>query len=105
MKFFSIYFILLALILGYSPSQADCGKGHTPHRMNRIANISFPDMDRDKSGGVSFDEFKAVFPNTRQEGFNMLDKDVDNQLNEAEWDAFKKAHKGMGNYKQSPETT
>jgi|GEM_PF-7007067 len=108
MKFFSVCLSLLALLMGAGLVHADCGKSHAksnPHNMGKIASTGFQDMDTDKSGNVSFEEFKAVFPKTSQAGFNILDKDVDNQLNEAEWNAFKDAHKGMGNYKHSPETT
>lgn len=87
---------------------ADCGTSHAasdPHKMGRIATISFQDMDADKNGGVNFQEFKATFPRTRQPGFDMLDKDKDGQLNMVEWEAFKDAHKGMGSYKDKPKTT
>ncbi len=67
--------------------------------------MSLTDMDKDGNGSVSFEEFKAVFPNTQQAGFDMLDRDGDGQLSAAEWEAFKDAHKGMGSYKQTPEKT
>ncbi len=108
MKSFSVCLSLLAIVIGTGIVHADCGKAHDksdPHSMGKIASTGFQDMDTDKSGKVSFEEFKAVFPRTSQSGFNILDKDVDNQLNEAEWNAFKAAHKGMGNYKPVPETT
>ncbi len=106
MKFFSIFVSLLALFVG--SVHADCGKSHgkeNPHQMGRFSNTEFSDMDADKDQNVSFDEFKAVFPKTSQAGFDMLDKDGDGQLNETEWEAFKDAHKGMGQYKKAPETT
>jgi len=99
MKVFGICLSLLVILLGAGSIHADCGKSHenaNPHKMNRISSTSFQDMDADKSGGVSFDEFKAIFPRTSQNGFKMLDKNIDNQLNETEWKAFKDAHKGMG---------
>lgn len=108
MKLFSIFVSLMALLLSVGPVHADCGKSHgkeNPHQMGRISNTDFADIDADKDGSVSFDEFKAVFPKTSQAGFNMLDKDGDARLNETEWEAFKDAHKGMGQYKQAPETT
>lgn len=108
MKSFTVCLSMLVLLLCAGPVQSDCGKSHkksNPHGMGKISATSFQDMDTDKSGGVSFKEFKAMFSKTSQEGFNMLDKDANTQLSETEWKAFKDAHKGMGNYKQSPETT
>ncbi len=67
--------------------------------------MSLADMDKDGNGSVSFEEFKAVFPNTKQAGFDMLDRDGDGQLSSAEWEAFKDAHKGMGNYTKPMDKT
>ncbi|MDD9303204.1 MAG: hypothetical protein HUK40_13025 [Desulfobacter sp.] len=108
MKRLSVYFSLAILVFGFGLAHAECKKGHTdqnPHKMGRIQNTSFEDMDLDKSQGVSFEEFKALFPQTSQRGFNTLDTDKDGQLNKAEWKVFKDAHKGMGNDKKAPETT
>ena len=73
--------------------------------MGRIAKTMFKDMDVDSSGGVSFDEFKAVFPRTTPEGFSRLDTDGNGRLNPGEWDAFKDAHKNMGSDYSSPQAT
>lgn len=108
MKFFSVFVSLMFLLLNVGSVHADCGKSHgekNPHKMGRISSTDFADIDADQSGDLSVDEFKAVFPKTSQAGFNMLDKDGNNQLDEAEWKAFKDAHKGMGQYKKAPETT
>ncbi len=108
MKRSSFLVSILVLFFGLGIAYADCGSGHekkNPHNMGRIANTGFEDMDTDKSGTVSFDEFKSKFPRTSQAGFNMLDKDGDAQLNAAEWDAFKDAHKGMGGYHKGAQTT
>jgi hypothetical protein len=108
MKVFNGILVTAVFLLGTTLAYADCGKGHgesNPHKMGRITATAFEDLDTDKSGTVSFEEFKAVFPRTQEAGFKMLDKDGDGQLNEAEWEAFKDAHKGMGNYKSAPETT
>ncbi|MCG8635240.1 MAG: hypothetical protein MI863_15515 [Desulfobacterales bacterium] len=108
MRVFNVILVTAAFFLGAAPVYADCGKAHgeyNPHKMGRISAINFEDLDTGNDGAVSFEEFKAVFPRTREAGFKMLDKDGDGQLNKAEWDAFKDAHKGMGNYKTAPETT
>jgi hypothetical protein len=65
-------------------------------KSSSISEIQLSDMDGDKNGSVSFDEFKAAFPSIQQNVFNILDKDKDRQLNETEWQAFKDMHKGMG---------
>lgn len=94
-----------ALVLASTAAYADCGKAHEksdPHNMGRISTISFEDLDQDKSGGISFEEFQAVFPRTTEKGFAMLDSDGDNKLSKEEWQAFKDAHKGgMGHYKST----
>ena len=87
---------------------AECSSAYgkkDPHNMGRISKTSFQDMDMDESGGVSFKEFKSVFPRTTREGFARLDNDGNGQLNSGEWDAFKDAHKGMGGYHSKPQTT
>lgn len=106
MKFFSIVVSLLVLISFSGPVLADCNPSHgkeTPHKMGRISNTQFADLDADKSSGISFEEFKAVFPTISQTGFKMLDKDNDTQLDEMEWKAFQDVHKGR--YNQAPENT
>ncbi len=108
MNVFNVTLVTAVFFLGTSLTYADCGKAHgdsNPHKMGKISATNFEDLDTDKNGSVSFEEFKAVFPRTQEAGFKMLDKDGDGQLNEAEWAAFKDAHKGMGNYKTAPETT
>jgi hypothetical protein len=110
MKGLSILTTIIFLCFGTGTSLADCGKAHeggtyTPHKMGKISGTNFDDLDTDKSGGISFEEFKAAFPKTSQKGFNMLDKDGDGKLNAGEWQEFKDAHKGMGGYHKKPETT
>lgn len=110
MSIFKNLAVTAIFLLGTSLAYADCGNEHgtsntNPHKMGKISTTNFEDLDKDKSVFVSFEEFKAVFPKTQQAGFNMLDKDEDGQLNRAEWEAFKDAHKGMGNYKATSETT
>ncbi len=108
MKAFNIIIGTAAFFLATTLAYANCGKVHgesNPHKMGRISATSFEDLDTDKNGYVGFEEFKAVFPRTQETGFQILDKDGDGQLNKAEWEAFKDAHKGMGSYKSTPETT
>ncbi|SDF14152.1 EF-hand domain-containing protein [Desulfovibrio legallii] len=62
---------------------------------------TFSRMDTDKSGTVSPQEFKAAFPDMRDEAFAAIDTNKDNVIDRAEWDAFVKNHsagmmQGMG---------
>ncbi|MCG8615862.1 MAG: hypothetical protein MI802_06565 [Desulfobacterales bacterium] len=102
------FFLVTGLSWAGAIAYADCGSSHAkkdPHNMGRITGTDFQDMDADQSGGVSFEEFKVVFPRVTREGFARLDNDGSGQLNPGEWDAFKDAHKGMGSYHKKPETT
>ena len=49
-------------------------------------------MDTNKDGKVSYEEFKAYFPNMREEAFAVIDKNGDNVINRAEWDEFVSNH-------------
>ncbi|MGV6994952.1 EF-hand domain-containing protein [Desulfovibrio sp. QI0430] len=49
-------------------------------------------MDTNKDGKVSYEEFKAYFPNMREEAFAVIDKDGDKAINRAEWDEFVSNH-------------
>jgi len=56
----------------------------------------FSEMDADGNGGLSYTEFKAVFPSTEQQGFDTLDTDKNGGLSREEWHQFKAMHQGMG---------
>jgi len=49
-------------------------------------------MDTNKDGKVSYEEFKAYFPNMREEAFAVIDKNGDKVINRAEWDEFVSNH-------------
>ena len=52
----------------------------------------FAMMDTDKDGKVSYEEFKAYFPNMREEAFAVIDKNGDKVIDRAEWDEFVSNH-------------
>ena len=63
----------------------------------------FDQMDTNKDGKVSREEFKALFPNMRDEAFVAIDQDGDGFISIDEWNAFMKDHssgmrpnRGMG---------
>ena len=49
-------------------------------------------MDTNKDGKVSYEEFKAYFPNMREEAFAVIDKNNDKVIDRAEWDEFVSNH-------------
>lgn len=49
-------------------------------------------MDTNKDGKVSYEEFKAYFPNMREEAFAVIDKNGDKVIDRAEWDEFVSNH-------------
>ena len=79
----------LALALTALPAAADCGHGHG----NRP---SFEDLDTDKSGTLSLDEFTAAAQARATERFNRLDANKDGVVTPDEMQAAKerwKAHR------------
>ncbi len=57
-------------------------------------NAHFPDMDTDGNGKVTFEEFKAHFPDApdQEAAFNAIDLDGKGDLDHDEWHEFKAAH-------------
>jgi hypothetical protein len=55
-------------------------------------NAHFGDMDTDGDDGVSWDEFKAYFPQATPDIFKTLDMNEDSNLDHDEWHEFKQAH-------------
>ena len=49
-------------------------------------------MDTDKDGKVTYEEFKAYYPNMREEAFAVIDKNNDKVIDRAEWDEFVSNH-------------
>lgn len=80
--------LLAALVLMASPSHAMPGMGNGSGGMGD----KFTQMDTDKDGKVSREEFKALFPNMREEAFVAIDKDGDNFISVDEWNGFMKEH-------------
>ena len=78
---------------------APCNKKayHDNCRKGMFSN-SFSDMDTNGDNGLSFEEFKTAFPAVEQSGFDQLDNDKSGALSLEEWEAFKNMHKGMGSH-------
>ncbi len=55
-------------------------------------NAHFGDMDTNGDERVSWDEFKAYFPQTEPKVFATLDMNKDGVVDHDEWHAFKEAH-------------
>lgn len=52
----------------------------------------FAMMDSDKDGKVTHEEFKAFFPDMREEAFTVIDKNGDKVIDRIEWDTFVQNH-------------
>lgn len=81
--------LLAALILMASPVHAMPGMGGGE---GGGMGDKFSQMDTNKDGKVSREEFKALFPNMREEAFVAIDKDGDGFISVDEWNAFMKDH-------------
>lgn len=55
-------------------------------------NAHFGDMDTDGDQGLSWEEFKAHFPQATREIYQELDLNKDNAVDHDEWHEFKEAH-------------
>lgn len=68
----------------------------------------FAQMDTNNDGKVSYEEFKAYFPDMREEAFVVIDKNGDKFIERVEWDEFVKNHSSghmggkMGNMMGGP---
>ncbi len=89
--------LLAAIVLMASPAQSMPGMG------GGSSNDKFTQMDSDKDGKVSREEFKKLFPNMRDEAFVTIDQDNDGFISVDEWNFFMKDHssgmktnRGMG---------
>ena len=72
----------LALVLTALPAAADCGHGHGKR-------MSFEDLDTDKSGTLTLDEFVAAAQARATDRFNRLDANKDGVVTQDELDAAK----------------
>ena len=52
----------------------------------------FTQMDTNKDNKVTYEEFKAFYPNMREEAFAVIDKNNDKVIDRAEWDEFVSNH-------------
>ena len=81
--------LLAALVLMASPVHAMPGMGSGE---GGGMGDKFSQMDTNKDGKVSREEFKAAFPNMREEAFVAIDKDGDGFISVDEWNGFMKDH-------------
>jgi len=81
--------LLAALVLMASPAHAMPGMGSGE---GGGMGDKFSQMDTNKDGKVSREEFKAAFPNMREEAFVAIDKDGDGFISVDEWNGFMKEH-------------
>lgn len=54
----------------------------------QAADVTFPAIDADASGGVSLAEAQVAWPDLTQEAFDAADTNQDGQLDQAEFDAY-----------------
>ena len=90
--------LLAAIVLMASPAQSMPSMGD-----GNGANDKFSQMDNNKDGQVSREEFKKLFPNMRDEAFTAIDQNSDGSIAVEEWNFFMKDHssgmkpnRGMG---------
>ncbi len=91
-------FVLMIVALAVLPvvaSSCDQDNKQAPGGHGKF-DRPFSEMDADGDDGLSYTEFKAVFPSTEQKGFDTLDTDKNGSLSREEWHQFKKMHQGMG---------
>jgi len=55
-------------------------------------NAHFENMDSNKDGLVSWEEFKAYFPKAEPRVFSTIDINKDGYIDPDEWHKFKEAH-------------
>ena len=55
-------------------------------------NAHFGDMDSKKDGLVTWEEFKAYFPQAEPKVFSAIDINKDGAIDHDEWHKFKEAH-------------
>ncbi len=89
-------FFYLCLTLIFLSGTHALASGSKMGKSSTISELQISDMDGNKNGSISFEEFKAAFPSIRPNVFSILDKNQDGQLNKAEWQSFQEMHKGMG---------
>jgi Ca2+-binding EF-hand superfamily protein len=87
---------VLTVVLSIMASAAGCsfkGKYHdTALPDPKEYDAHFGDMDSKKDGLVSWEEFKAYFPQAEPGVFSAIDINKDGYIDHDEWHAFKEAH-------------
>ncbi|MEG6550487.1 EF-hand domain-containing protein [Desulfocurvibacter africanus] len=69
------------------------GQGQGSMGMGRWAN--FQDMDTNKDGQISLEEFQVRHPGMSQKDMTLIDTDGNGTISAQEWDKFRSAHGGM----------
>ena len=71
--------------------------GHARYHEKKLGDPAqyqahFPDMDANEDDAVSWQEFKAHFPQTNRDVYEALDLNKDGAVDHDEWHQFKEAH-------------
>ena len=96
----TVVMIAVALILTLA---AGCGHKDKHHATAmpdpKGYNAHFPDMDGNGDDSVTWEEFKAYFPDANEDVYKALDLNGDGNVDHDEWHEFKEAH-GLGHHKK-----
>lgn len=57
-----------------------------------MAGSRFDDIDLNKDGYISWEEFQTVFPNLKKAAFDAIDTNKDGKISCEEWERFQKSH-------------
>ncbi len=60
--------------------------------MPEKAQDRFAQMDTDKNGTVSWEEFSTAIPSMREQAFDSIDTDKNKAINREEWNTFSVGH-------------
>lgn len=58
-----------------------------------MAGSLFDDIDLNKDGYISWEEFQTVFPNLKKAAFDAIDTNKDGKISCEEWEHFQKLHR------------
>jgi hypothetical protein len=96
MKQTAVVLILAVTALAWMAGCASHGRHHDQSLPDpKSFNAHFGDMDTDGDESVSWEEFKAYFPEANRHVFEALDLNKDGGVDHDEWHEFKEAH-GLG---------